>query len=296
MGTTFRGSMVALVTPFHADGSIDWDALDVLIQRQIEGGTQALISCGTTGEAATMTSEEQKQVIAFTVQRCRGKIPVIAGAGATGTLAAVQLSQQAKQVGVDGLLIVTPPYNKPTQDGLVDYYSTISREVQLPIIMYNVPGRTCCHMTPETVERLADDPNIVGIKEATADMNVASEIVERCGERVTLLSGDDFTAYPLLSLGAQGWISVTANVIPQDLRAMWNAWEQGNVSLARSLHYKMLPLHRSLFRTSNPIPCKKALALLGYCSPHMRSPLLEMKEPLVDDLVQSLKNYGLSLA
>lgn len=296
MGTTFRGSMVALVTPFHADGMIDWDALDRLIQRQIEGGTQAIISCGTTGEAATMTTEEQRQVIAFTVQQCKGNIPVVAGAGATGTRAAVQLSLQAKEVGVDGLLVVTPPYNKPTQDGLVDYYTTIAKEVKLPIIMYNVPSRTCCHLAPETMQRLAQDPYIVAVKEATADMNVGSEIVERCGDNLTLLSGDDFTAFPLLSLGAQGWISVTANIVPQDLRALWNAWEQGNLIQARALHYQMLPMHRILFRQSNPIPCKKALALLGLCAPHTRSPLLDMTGSLVDELRTVLRSYGLPLA
>lgn len=297
MSTPFRGSMVALVTPFKANHDIDWDALEKLVQMQLDGGTQGIIACGTTAEAATMSAEEQGRVIAFIKERCQGSIPVVAGTGSSNTRVAIELSQQAKEIGVDGLLVVTPPYNKPTQDGLVSYYETISKEVSIPIILYNVPGRTQCHMLPQTVERLADNPNIVAIKEATADMNIGSEIVERCGDRVALLSGDDFTAFPLMAIGGQGWISVTANIVPADMRAMFDAWEAGDTAAARSLHYKTLPLHRSMFTQSNPIPCKKALHLMGCCEPHMRSPLLDMTDSAaITALRQSLSDYGMNLS
>ncbi len=288
--------MVALVTPFKANHEIDWDALERLVQFQIDGGTQAIIACGTTAEAATMSALEQGKVIRFINERCQGHIPVVAGTGSSSTSVAIELSQQAKEIGVDGLLVVTPPYNKPTQEGLLAYYNAISQATKIPIILYNVPGRTQCHMLPETVEKLADDPNIVAIKEATSDMNVASEIHERCGDRVALLSGDDFTAFPLLSLGSKGWISVTANVVPSDLRAMFDAWDRGDVEAARAIHYKLLPLHRALFALSNPIPTKKTLQLMGYCEPHMRSPLLAMTGSSIETLKQALTTYGLNIS
>lgn len=293
MQTTFRGSMVALVTPFDANGSIDWDALAKLVDFQLENGTHGLVICGTTGEASTMTAKEQGKVLAFVVKHVNGRIPVIGGAGSISTQTAVDLSKQAKDAGVDGLLVVTPPYNKPSQSGLIAHYNAVTEATELPLILYNVPGRTNCYMQPETVEALADNPYVVAIKEATADLQLASEIYERCGDRVALLSGDDFTAFPFLAVGGIGWISVTANIAPAQMVALYDAWEAGDIQKARELHYKLLPLHRAMFTESNPIPCKKALQLMGFCTGAMRLPLQEMGEGNTAELAKQLQASGL---
>ncbi len=288
MERDFQGSMVALVTPFKADKSVDWEALERLIDRQLEGGTDALIVCGTTGEAATMSLQERNEVLAFAVQHVKGKIPIIAGTGSNNTKLAIEASLAAKKIGVDGLLVVTPPYNKPTQEGLLLYYNEILDAVQHPLILYNVPGRTASNLLPDTVAKLAENPFVVAIKEATGSMVVGSEILEKCGENITLLSGDDFTAYPLLAIGARGWISVSANVAPQKLAAMYRAWQQKDLAEARSLHYQLLPLHRLMFLQSNPIPVKAVLAEMGLIQPFLRSPLVEMKDPALSQLREQL--------
>ncbi|HAA54647.1 MAG TPA: 4-hydroxy-tetrahydrodipicolinate synthase [Myxococcales bacterium] len=293
MALQLKGSMVALVTPFREDKSVDWDALTRLVDRQLAGGTSALIICGTTGEASTMTPQECKEVLSFVVKQVDGKVPVIAGTGSNNTAVAVQASLNAKEAGVDGLLVVTPPYNKPTQEGLLDYYNTIIKAVQLPVVLYNVPGRTCCNLLPETAAILAKDPLVVAIKDATADMNVASRIKELCGDQLTLLSGDDFTALPQLSVGSEGWISVTANIVPEDMAAMYDAWVAGDIEKARAIHFKTLPLHRMLFFRSNPIPSKAALALMGHCEDHVRSPLLALNDEDRAVVTEALKGYGL---
>jgi 4-hydroxy-tetrahydrodipicolinate synthase len=293
MDTKFTGSMVALVTPFDTQGDIDWQALERLLDLHLQSGTHALVLGGTTGESATMTYEERHQILEFAINHIKGRIPVIAGTGSSSTRIALELSQQAKQAGADGLLIVTPPYNKPTQEGLIDYYTTIAHEIKMPVILYNVPGRTCCDLLPVTVAKLADNPYIVAIKDATADLRVGSEIIERCGDQISLLSGDDFTALPLLAIGGDGWISVTANIAPREMVDMYDAWKKGDISIARSLHYQLLPLHRAMFIQSNPIPVKEALYLMGLCHKHVRSPLVVMRGGVANSLAQALAHYGL---
>lgn len=293
MTTTFQGSMVALVTPFKQDGSIDWDALSKLVDFQLEGGTHGLIICGTTGEAATMTPDEQRRVLAFVVKQVDGRIPVVAGTGSTSTQVAVELSKQAKEVGVDGLLVVTPPYNKPTQAGLIAHFEAVIEATEIPMILYNVPGRTCSHLQPETAAHLCQSPHVVAIKEATGNLNIGAQFVEQCGDKLDLLSGDDFTALPLLSIGGKGWISVTANIMPARLVAMWDAWQAGELDKARELHISMMKIHRTMFMESNPIPCKHALHLMGFCEPTVRLPLVEMTPGGQDKLTTLLQNEQL---
>jgi 4-hydroxy-tetrahydrodipicolinate synthase len=293
MTTTFQGSMVALVTPFKQDGSIDWDALSKLVDFQLEGGTHGLIICGTTGEAATMTPDEQRRVLAFVVKQVDGRIPVIAGTGSTSTQVAVELSKQAKEVGVDGLLVVTPPYNKPTQAGLIAHFEAVIEATEIPMILYNVPGRTCSHLQPETAAHLCQSPHVVAIKEATGNLNIGAQFVEQCGDKLDLLSGDDFTALPLLSIGGKGWISVTANIMPAKLVAMWDAWQAGEIDKARELHISMMKIHRAMFMESNPIPCKHALHLMGFCEPTVRLPLVEMTPSGQDKLASLLQSEQL---
>jgi len=292
MTVKFSGSMVALVTPFQADGEVDYNALENLVNMQLEGGTHGLVICGTTGEAATMTSKEQDDVLSFVIKQVNGKIPVIAGTGSNNTRVAVERSKAAKELGADGLLVVTPPYNKPTQEGLVQYYETITNEVKWPVILYNVPGRTSINMLPSTVEKLADNPHVVAIKDATADLAVGSEIKQRCGDRITLLSGDDFTALPLLSIGGEGWISVTANVFPKELVDMYQAWQDGEISKAQAIHYKFFPVHGLMFCQSNPIPCKATLSFLGKCEATVRSPLITMTGDSLEKLRSDLQACG----
>ncbi len=296
MSLKLTGSMVALVTPFKEDLSVDWEGFERLIEHQLSNGTSALIVCGTTGEAATMTPDERLEAIKFVVEKTKGRVPVVAGTGSTSTRVALELSKQAKEAGADAFLIVTPPYNKPTQEGLIDYYTTIADQLKWPIVLYNVPGRTCSNLLPETAAKLADNPNIIAIKDATADMNVGSRIVELCGDKLTLLSGDDFTALPLLSIGGDGWISVTANLVPDLLAEMYSSWKEGNIAKAREIHYRLLPLHRAMFLKSNPIPAKTALSMMGICQGHLRSPLVPMDEESTGKLKSALLEFGIKLA
>lgn len=293
METVFQGSMVALITPFDNKGEIDWDALARLVDFQLENGTSGLIICGTTGEAATMTAEEQGRAISFVVKQVKGRVPVVGGTGSVSTQVAVDLSKQAKDVGADGLLVVTPPYNKPTQAGLIAHYNAVIEATKLPLILYNVPGRTCSNLLPETAAQLARSEYVVAIKDATGKMNVGSALMEQCGNKLDLLSGDDFTAFPLLSLGAKGWISVTANIAPAQMASMFQAWQDGNIEKARSLHYKMLPLHRAMFWESNPTPCKAALEMMGFCGPTLRLPLVPLSEENQPKLKKLLQEHEL---
>lgn len=293
MQKQFRGSMVALVTPFREDKSVDQDGLARLVDMQLDAGTDGLIICGTTGEAATMSLREQMETLSFVLKRVNGRIPVVAGTGSNDTRAAVEASLAAKEIGADALLVVTPPYNKPSQDGLLDYYRTIVKEAQHPIILYNVPGRTCSDLKPETVEQLADEPWIVAIKDATANMAVGSEIKRRCGDRVTLLSGDDFSALPLLSVGGEGWISVTGNVAPARMAQLFRAWNTGEVKVATRLHLELMELHKAMFMDSNPIPCKTVLSMMGLIEPHVRSPLVPMKAAAIETLAAVADKYNL---
>ncbi|MCK5512552.1 MAG: 4-hydroxy-tetrahydrodipicolinate synthase, partial [Thermodesulfovibrionia bacterium] len=228
----FRGSIVAIVTPFK-NGIVDESALSRLIEWHISEGTNAIVPCGTTGEASTLDYEEHYRVIELTINTAKGRVPVIAGTGANSTDETIMITEKAKEMGADGALIVTPYYNKPTQEGLYRHYKKIAEKVDIPIVLYNVPSRTGVNLLPQTVARLSEIKNIVGIKEATGDMKQVSEVIRLCGDRLNVISGDDFTTLPLLALGGKGVISVSANVVPKDVSMMCTAWENGNIEDAR---------------------------------------------------------------
>lgn len=268
----FTGIITALVTPFR-NGAVDEDALRQLVDDQIANGVDGLVPCGTTGESATLDWDEHIRVVKIVVEQTRKRVPVIAGTGANATKEAIELSRAAKDAGADGMLQVTPYYNKPTQEGLYRHFKAILDDVSLPTIVYNVPGRTGCDLLPETVARLAELPNVVGIKEATGSALRASQVLARVGQRIAVLSGDDATAFPLLALGGRGVISVVSNVAPRDFSAMWDAAAAGDWATARALHFKLLPLSEGLFVESNPIPVKAALAMMGRIADELRPPL-----------------------
>lgn len=285
----FKGSIVAIVTPFKK-GKFDEKAFGDLIEWHIKQGTHGIVPCGTTGEASTLGFEEHYRVIEVAVKAANKRIPVIAGTGANSTDEAIEITRKAKKLGADGALLVTPYYNKPTQEGLYRHYKTVADAVKIPIVLYNVPGRTAVNMLPSTVARLTECKNIVGIKEATGDMKQASEIIRLCGERLTVLSGDDFTTLPLLALGGHGVISVTANVVPKDSAEMYNAWERGDIAKARELHYKLEPINAAMFIETNPIPVKTALAMMGKIKEEFRLPLCEMAKANKEKLKEILKS------
>ena len=286
----FHGSMTALVTPFK-NGTVDEKTLVNLVKRQIQAGTDGLVPVGTTGESPTLSHEEHKRVIEITIRAAAGKVPVVAGTGSNSTEEAVSLTKFAKKAGADGALMVVPYYNKPTQEGLYRHYEKVAKSVDIPIILYNIPGRSGVAMTPETVARLSKIPTIVGIKEATGSMDVTSHILSLCD--ITVLSGDDSLTLPLLSLGAKGVISVIANIVPNAVSQMVDAYFAGRHAEAQKLHYKMFPLCRALFIETNPIPVKRAMKLLGLCDDSLRLPLCPMSESNEKLLVKALKDYGL---
>ena len=289
----FKGSIVAIVTPFK-NNKLDEKALTDLIEWHISEGTNAIVPCGTTGESATLEYDEHYRVIELTVQLVKGRVPVIAGTGANSTSETVMMTEKARSIGADGALLVVPYYNKPTQEGLYRHYRTVAESVDIPIVLYNVPGRTALNMLPRTVERLADLKNVVAIKEATGDMAQVTEIINLCGDRITVLSGDDFTTFPLILLGGKGTISVSANVAPADLSAMCKAANEGDVEEARRLHYKLEPLNKGMFIETNPISVKTALSLMGKIEEEMRLPLCPMAAENKEKLKNILKNYGLT--
>jgi 4-hydroxy-tetrahydrodipicolinate synthase len=288
----FTGSMVALVTPFK-NGIFDEKRFCDLIEWQIAQGTHCIAPCGTTGEASTLDFEEHYRVIEVAVKAINGRIPVLAGAGANSTEEAIQITRKTKELGADGALVVTPYYNKPTQEGLYLHYKAIAEAVDIPIVLYNVPGRTAVNMLPATVARLAEFDNIVGIKEATGDMRQASDLIRLCGDRLAVISGDDFTTFAMLALGGRGGISVTANVAPKEFADMFNAWESGDIKKARDLHFRMELLNASMFLETNPIPVKTALAIMGRIEEEFRLPLCRMSAANRDKLLETLKNTGI---
>ncbi|MEW6439650.1 MAG: 4-hydroxy-tetrahydrodipicolinate synthase [bacterium] len=288
----FTGSMVAIVTPFR-NGAVDIEALGRLIELQIAGGTDVIVPCGTTGESATLTHEEHHRVIQAAVQACAGRKQVLAGTGSNNTEEAIQLTRFARKAGADGALLITPYYNKPTQEGLYQHFAAVARAVDLPIVVYNVPSRTSVSMSPETVARLAEISNIVGIKEATGSLQHVSKIVQLCGPDFAVISGDDFTTLPLLAVGGVGVISVTANVAPRDTADMVRSFREGNLAKARELHHKLWPLHEVLFMETNPIPVKAALAMMGVIGWEIRLPMTPLSEPNRPKLRRALEQYGL---
>lgn len=289
----FRGSIVALVTPMHADGAVDWEALRRLVDWHVEQGTHGIVATGTTGESATLGFEEHDLVIKEIVSAARGRLPVIAGTGANNTDEAIRLTRDAKEDGADACLLVTPYYNKPTQEGLYQHFLAIARAVDIPQVLYNVPGRTACDMLPETVERLSKVPNIVGIKEATGNVERVRELQERCGPDFDIISGDDGTALELMLAGGHGDISVTANVAPTRMAEMCNAALEGDTERARALNDELDPLHRDLFIESSPIPVKWALYEMGMMDRGIRLPLTPLSAPAQERLRETLRAQGL---
>ncbi len=287
----FRGSMVAVVTPMQADGALDFAALASLVEFHIENGTDALIAVGTTGESATLDFEEHIAVVAKVVELVRRRIPVIAGTGANSTREALHLTQRAMAAGADACLLVTPYYNKPTQEGLYRHYKLIADSVPIPQILYNVPGRTACDMQPDTVERLADTPNIIGIKEAS-NLERIQELVRRCGDRLDVYSGDDGIAAEAILSGAKGNISVTANVAPRLMHEMCDAALAGDRARTEAINHQVAGLHKALFLESNPIPVKWAVGQLGLIPPGIRLPLTPLSEQFQPAVRAAMQQAG----
>ena len=289
----FEGSFVALVTPFKDDESLDEAKLKELIEFQIDGGTHGIVPCGTTGESPSLSEEEHDRVIEITVETVNGRVPIIAGTGSNSTMRTLRATEHAKAAGADAALIVTPYYNKPNQQGLYAHYMKIADSVDIPIIIYNVPGRCGTDILSDTVAQLAEHPNIVGLKEATGELKRASELVSMCPDDFVVLSGDDINTLPILSVGGKGVISVVANVDPADIAETCNAFKAGNIELARKLHYKTMQLAVDLFIETNPIPAKTALMLMGKLNGKLRLPLAPLTPANEETLRQTLKNAGL---
>ena len=288
----FKGVFVAVVTPFK-NGKIDEEALRGLIDFQIAGGVDGIVPCGTTGESATLNHEEHDQVIRIAVDACKGKASVLAGTGSNSTQEAIQLSRNAKNAGADGLLQITPYYNKPNQEGLYHHFSSIADAVDLPIVLYNVPSRTSVNMVPETVVRLAKIEKIVGIKEASGSLQAISKIIDNCGKDFTVLSGDDPLLWPILAIGGKGVISVTANILPAKVAALCKAAAIGDIAEARSLHYELMDINDSLFIDTNPIPVKAALHLMGKIENELRGPLIKLSKDTLERLKKAMACHGL---
>jgi 4-hydroxy-tetrahydrodipicolinate synthase len=288
----FSGSMVALVTPMQADGSLDSDSLNKLIEWHIESGTDAIVAVGTTGESATLTVDEHCGVIRQVVEQVNGRVPVIAGTGANSTSEAIELSQFAKELGVDAVLLVTPYYNKPTQEGLYLHYKAIADAVDIPQILYNVPSRTACDLLPETVARLADISNIVGIKEATGDVSRVAKIMSLCGDKIELYTGDDANTVDFILAGGKGAISVTANVSPAAMHLMCEAALAGDEETARKIDSTLALLHQRLFVEANPIPVKWALAEMNLIPSGLRLPMTNLSEKYHQPVREALNAAG----
>lgn len=290
----FKGAGVAIVTPMKDNFDINYDKLEELIDQQIEGGTDAIIIAGTTGESATLTMEEHRDVIKAAIDFTKHRVPVVAGTGSNCTRTAIQLSQEAQEAGADGLLIVTPYYNKATQAGLISHYSQIADSTKCPIIMYNVPGRTGCNLLPETVAELVRSrENIVGLKEATGNMAQAAKTMSLTDGKLDMYSGEDGLVVPLMSLGAVGVISVWSNVAPAKVHNMCDSFFKGDLETARKLQLEALPLIDALFSEVNPIPVKKALNLMGMEVGSLRAPLGEMSEEKAEVLADVMRTYGI---
>ncbi len=288
-----QGALTAIITPF-AKGQVDYESLRALVSRQIEGGIDGLVPCGTTGESVTMSDEERLGVIGAVVEQAGGRVPIVAGTGTNDTAASVAFTKRVAALGgVDAALVVTPYYNKPNQEGLYRHFATIADEGGLPVVVYNVPGRTNISLTAKTIARLAAHGNIVGVKEASGDMVLATQIFEQIGDSIAMLSGDDFTTFPFLALGGQGCISVVSNLDPGAMSQMCALANRGDWAGARALHMQIQPLARALFSDANPIPVKAAAALLGWCGPDMRGPLYAPDDASRQALAEVLRAYGL---
>jgi 4-hydroxy-tetrahydrodipicolinate synthase len=288
----FTGSLVAIVTPFRK-GKVDEKALGDLIEWQLAKGTNGIVPCGTTGESATLSHDEHNRVVELTVEVVKRRVPVIAGTGSNSTDEAISLTKHAKQAGADGALLITPYYNKPTQEGLYRHYKAVAESVDLPLVLYNIPGRTGVNMMPATIARLSAIKNVVGVKEGSGSVQQASDIVQMCGERLTVLAGDDALTLPMMAIGGKGVITVTANVVPMDMANLVKSFASGNIDEARRIHFKLSPLFAALFYETNPIPVKEALGMMGKIDPELRLPLCAMAADNREKLVRVLKDMGL---
>jgi 4-hydroxy-tetrahydrodipicolinate synthase len=284
--------MVALITPFK-NGRVDEAALAGLVEFQIANGTDVICPCGTTGESATLSFEEHEQVVEIVIKAAKGRVPVMAGTGSNNTDEAIRLTLHAKKAGANGCLLITPYYNRPTQEGLYLHFKKVAEAVAIPQVLYNVPSRTGVNMLPETVERLAKIKNIVGIKEASGMLSQISEIAGRCGRDFDVISGDDVNTLPLMAVGGKGVISVTANIAPKEVSSMVRAVEAGRYDEALSIHQHLLSLHNAMFLQTNPIPVKTALGMMGKITPELRLPLCPMPDDLNEKLGSILKKYQL---
>ena len=290
----FTGAGVAIVTPFREDGSVAYDSLDRLIDFHCENGTDSIVICGTSGEAATLTEEEHMKCVKFTVERTKGRIPVIAGTGSNCTATAMALSEEAAGYGADGVLVVTPYYNKATQKGMITHFTKVAQAAKVPVVLYNIPGRTGCKMEAETVAQLVNHvDNIVAIKEASGDFSNIARMMELTDGKLDLYSGNDDQIVPLMSLGGKGVISVLSNVAPKAAHDICRLYLDGKVKESCALQLKALPLIRALFSEVNPIPVKKAAELMGLCGGTVREPLTELEPEHIEILRQEMRNFGL---
>jgi 4-hydroxy-tetrahydrodipicolinate synthase len=288
----FQGSICALITPFR-DGEVDEKGYEAFVEWQIGQGTEGVVPCGTTGESPTLSHDEHRRVVEICIGVAKGRVPVIAGTGSNSTAEAIELTQHAKEAGADGALVVTPYYNKPTQEGLYQHFKAINDAVDLPIIIYNIPGRSVIDMSVETMARLAKLPNIVGVKDATAAVARATTQKLAIGEDFCQLSGEDMTQIGFLAQGGHGCISVTANVAPKEMADMHAAWRAGDVKEAQALNDRLMPLHIDLFCESNPAPVKYACSLIGKCTPELRLPLCEMTDGSKKKVEAAMRSAGL---
>jgi 4-hydroxy-tetrahydrodipicolinate synthase len=288
----FSGSIVALVTPFR-DGKVDWPSLEGLVEFHIKNGTHGIVPCGTTGESATLSHQEHDDVIKAVIKSVNKRVPVVAGTGSNSTDEAVRLTREAEKSGADGALMISPYYNRPTQEGIYQHYKKVAAAAGIPIIVYNIPGRTGSKIEPETLARLAEIKNVVGVKEATGSVDQAIDVIRLCGERLAVYSGEDSLIFSLMALGGKGVISTVANVTPRETAQLAEACLNGAWEKGRELQFKLIPLIRSLFIETNPIPVKTALSLMGKCTAELRLPLTAMSEGNLGKLKRSMADFGL---
>jgi len=288
----FSGCMVALVTPFKGD-KVDWESLEGLVEFHIENGIHGIVPCGTTGESATLTHQEHNEVVEAVVKYVKKRVQVIAGTGSNSTQEAIDFTRSAEKAGADGALMISPYYNRPTQEGIYQHYKKVASEVHIPLIIYNIPSRTGSKIEPETLARLAEVKNIAGVKEATGSMDQAIEVLRLCGEGLEVYSGEDSLTFSLMALGGKGVISTVANVAPREMSQLTRACFEGDWEKGRSIQFKLIPLIRSLFIETNPIPVKTALSLMGKCRGDLRLPMTPMAEPNVKTLKKAMSDFGL---